>query len=500
MPGLVGSMLDSYHLVEQIGKGGMATVYRAVETKRLSEVALKVLSPTIGGERRFLKRFRREAEFVKQRLKHPNIVQVIDYGEYQGYVYLVMPFVRGETLQDRLARGNVLQAECKRWVGQVSSALAFAHSKGIIHRDIKPSNVLISESGDALLTDFGLAREVEGSNTLTGSMLMGTPAFVSPEQGRGEKLDPRSDQYSFGVILYLMATGRLPFQSTTPMATVLQHIQEPVPKPSRFNFDIPPALETVILKSLAKKRDDRFEDMKTLNEAYQAAISGRPLPWLKVPPQTPSREEAKRDEALYPLFVPEYKPRQRRAFRWFFLIGILLLLSMGTLLISDLSEWGFPWSSSPPNNPIPAATSATVVINVSPTENVPASAPSPTQGPPVTSKDCPGIVIYPPAVEGGDVIWRVLNDTPMPVGILEIPDISWSMTATSGKLERIRIGDEVIAEGEDLEGELRLEGLIGILENGRTTSIQFEFPGPAGKTGYAFSLVLDAGCTLSGSW
>jgi hypothetical protein len=173
---------------------------------------------------------------------------------------------------------------------------------------------------------------------------------------------------------------------------------------------------------------------------------------------------------------------------------------MGTLLISDLSVWGFPWGSSPPNNPIPAATSTTVVINVSPTENAPASEPSPTQGPPVTSKDCPGIVIYPPTVEGGDIIWRVLNDTPIPVGILEIPDISWSMTATSGKLERIRIGDEVIAEGEDLEGELRREGLIGILENGRTTSIQFEFPGPAGKTGYAFSLVLDAGCTLGGSW
>src|SRR3990172_6795740 len=159
-----------------------------------------------------------------------------------------MPYVAGTTLFDRMARFKVSEAEAARWIGQVSSALGFAHAQGVIHRDVKPSNILIDEAGNALLTDFGLARLIEGSNTLTGSMVMGTPAYVSPEQGRGRSLDPRSDQSSLGGILYQMATGRLPFEGNSPMATVLMHMQEPVPRPGRFNPNLSPAVERVILQ------------------------------------------------------------------------------------------------------------------------------------------------------------------------------------------------------------------------------------------------------------
>ena len=290
MAGLVGKSLDHYRLDEQIGQGGMATVYKAHDTRSGEDVAMKVLSPTITGEKRFVKRFRREAEFVKQKLRHPNIAPVIAYGETEGYVYIVMPFIAGETLSDRLVRKGLTEREANEFVGQICDALYFAHQKKIIHRDIKPANIMIKKSGEAVLMDFGLARHVEGSGRLTGSMLMGTPAFVSPEQAQGKKLDARSDQYSLGVVLYLIATGHLPFDTDSPMALVLMHIQDPVPRPSRLNPGLKPALERVILKTLAKAKDERFKDVAELKRAYQLALGGDPIPWVEAPTEViPSR-------------------------------------------------------------------------------------------------------------------------------------------------------------------------------------------------------------------
>ena len=293
MAGLVGQTLDQYRLVEQLGQGGMATVYRAQDTRRGVDVAIKVLSPTITGEKRFVRRFRREAEIVKQRLKHPNIVPVLAYGETSGYVYIVMPLILGETLSDRLVRRGLTEQEANLWIGQICDALEFAHKQKVIHRDIKPANIMLTESGEALLMDFGLARDVEGSGKLTGSMLMGTPAFVSPEQAQGKGLDHRSDQYSLGVVLYLVATGHLPFDSESPMALVLMHIQDSVPKPSRFNPMLKPALERVILKTLAKNLEERFKDMAELKRAYNAALAGDSVAWVEAPTELlPARRAA----------------------------------------------------------------------------------------------------------------------------------------------------------------------------------------------------------------
>jgi hypothetical protein len=273
MPGLVGTTLDSYRLVDQIGQGGMSTVHRAIDTRTQQEVAVKALAPTISSDKRFVRRFRREADLLF-RLRHPNIVPVTDYGESKGVVYLVMPLVLGDTLSDRLIQQRISVQDLSRWVSQVSDALQFAHDQGVIHRDIKPANVMINRTGNALLTDFGLARLAEGSHSLTGSMLMGTPGYISPEQGRGQTIDARSDQYALGVILYQIAAGRLPFEGENPMSTVLMHIQEPLPPIRRFNKDVSPALERVIAKVLAKDPDDRFPNVAALNAAYQVALTG----------------------------------------------------------------------------------------------------------------------------------------------------------------------------------------------------------------------------------
>jgi len=249
MSSLVGQMLEHYRLVELVGQGGMATVYRALDTRSLQDVAIKVLSSTAVGDRRFVRRFRREAGFVKNTLRHPNIVGVLDYSEVRGLVYLVMPFIAGETLYDRMTRRRVSDVEAGRWIDQIAGALEFAHQQGIIHRDVKPANIIVDEAGDAHLTDFGLARMIEGSNTLTGSMLMGTPAYVAPEQGRGKRVDGRSDEYSMGVVMYQLAAGRVPFEDPDPVGLLRRVAEDPPPRkvisraaPDTEHFEISTAL------------------------------------------------------------------------------------------------------------------------------------------------------------------------------------------------------------------------------------------------------------------
>ena len=224
MNGLIGKELGPYRVLEQIGAGGMATVYKAYHAAMDRYVAVKVLPEQMGHDADLRKRFQREAKVIA-RLEHAHVLPVYDYGRTEDRLYLVMRYVQAGTLKDRITTGPVPLDEMNHILRQVGGALQYAHRMGVVHRDVKPTNVLLDAQGDCYLTDFGLARIMQASVQLTATGVgVGTPAYMSPEQGQGDKVDARSDIYSLGVMLYEMATGQVPYQAETPMAVVLKHI------------------------------------------------------------------------------------------------------------------------------------------------------------------------------------------------------------------------------------------------------------------------------------
>ena len=249
----------------------MSTVYKARDLDKKVQVAVKVLTPYVAQEPKFRARFDREIRLLKD-LQHENIVPVLNYGDEEGITYIVMPFYSGGTLQDRVDDGGLGLDEVGRFMADVTAALEYAHEQGIVHRDIKPSNILLDKDGRAMLSDFGFAYVSETSHSLTGSVLIGTPAFMSPEQCRGEEVDQRSDQYSLGAVLYQLTTGRLPYDGDTPMSVVIKHISDPLPRPRFLNPHLPDVLEAVIMQSMAKDPDDRYESIDAMNEAFATGI------------------------------------------------------------------------------------------------------------------------------------------------------------------------------------------------------------------------------------
>ena len=279
MPFAEGENIGPYRIIEQLGQGGMATVYKAYHAALDRYVALKVLHPAFNEDATFTARFQREARVVAK-LEHPSIVPVYDYAEHENRPFLVMKYIEGETLKARLARGPLNAAEITRVVDAVGSALAYAHQQGILHRDIKPSNVLISNDGQMYLADFGLARIAQaGESTLSSDSIMGTPQYISPEQARGDKdLDAGTDIYSFGVMLYEMVVGQVPFNADTPFSIIHDHIYSPLPLPRSINEKVPESVERVLLKALAKERTDRYEDVPSLVQAFKAAWESAGVP------------------------------------------------------------------------------------------------------------------------------------------------------------------------------------------------------------------------------
>ncbi|GAB4526456.1 MAG: hypothetical protein Kow0063_00740 [Anaerolineae bacterium] len=276
---LVGMNIGKYRIVARLGRGGMAEVYKAYQPGLNRYVAIKVLHSHLAGDEDFIERFEREATAVAK-LRHPHIVTVYDFDIEDGRYYMVMEFVEGPTLKaelkERSLKGQIFSlTETTHIFTSLASAIDYAHSRGMVHRDLKPANVMFTADGQVVLTDFGIARIVGATRLTVTGAIAGTPAYMSPEQGQGERGDERSDIYSLGVVLYEMVTGRVPFDADTPFAIILKHINDPLPLPSEVNPDIPEGVERVILKAMSKNPDDRYQTAGEMARALRQAVGVR---------------------------------------------------------------------------------------------------------------------------------------------------------------------------------------------------------------------------------
>jgi serine/threonine-protein kinase len=276
MSDFAGRTLGQYQLERLIGKGGMAEVYSAHQVNLSREVAIKVIKPDLIEDAEFLDRFKREVQLLSK-LEHPNIVPVIDGGEDQGVVYLVMRYIKGGGLHQKLRAGRLDLNLAAKMLVQIGGALTYAHTKAdIVHRDMKPSNVLLDDADNAYLTDFGIAKLLAGTTKLTASnTVLGTPAYMSPEQWRGEGLSATADIYSLGIMAFEMVTGRLPYEGDTSFTLMYKHFNELPPNPRDLITSLPESLELVLLKAIAKNPDERFQSAEEFGEAFRAAVESR---------------------------------------------------------------------------------------------------------------------------------------------------------------------------------------------------------------------------------
>lgn len=265
--------IGRYEIRLELGRGGMSTVYHAYDPRFKRDVAIKVLPREFLHDPLFRTRFEREAEIIAA-LEHPAIVPVYDFGEDDGQLYLVMRYMAGGSLADRLEKGPYQLPEIVMVLSRLAPALDKAHAMGVVHRDLKPGNILFDEDNNAFLTDFGIAKLAETSVGLTGTgSMVGTPAYMSPEQARGDSTtDGRSDIYAVGVILFEMLTGELPFQADTPMGVAVKHITDPVPRILQLNPDLPPRCEAVIMRAMSKDVESRFQTTSDLIRDLRSAV------------------------------------------------------------------------------------------------------------------------------------------------------------------------------------------------------------------------------------
>jgi eukaryotic-like serine/threonine-protein kinase len=268
---LIGKSLGQFRIVDRIGAGGMATVFKAYQPNLDRYVAVKVLPAYHARDPIFLKRFQQEARSVAK-LQHANIVPIHEFGEQDGITFIVMEYVDGGTLKDRLKR-SISVAESVDFVIQAAEGLGCAHGHGIVHRDVKPANMLVRKDGHLLLSDFGIAKILEGTSNLTRAGTgIGTPQYMSPEQGTGQAVDRRSDIYSLGIVLFHALTGKVPFNADSPISITVKHLNEPLPIEKLRDAGVPLPIEQVVLKMTAKSAADRYQTTDALIEALTAAV------------------------------------------------------------------------------------------------------------------------------------------------------------------------------------------------------------------------------------
>lgn len=269
----IPTKIGRYEIKSELGRGGMATVYRAYDPSFDREVAIKVLPREMMHDPQFRARFDREIKMVAG-LEHPSIVPVYDVGDEDGQPYFVMRHMNGGSLSGLIAKGKIPLEDTARIIEKIAQGLAYAHKKGIIHRDLKPDNILFDDNGDPFISDFGIAKLTESTSSLTGSGVIGTPAYMSPEQAQGSEIDGRSDIYGLGVIVYQMLSGQQPYNADTPMGVVVKHITEPVPEILNMVPSLPSDVDQIIRFSMAKDKTKRYPSAIDLAKALNLIAFG----------------------------------------------------------------------------------------------------------------------------------------------------------------------------------------------------------------------------------
>lgn len=298
---LIGRKIGGYEIIELVGHGGMATVYRARQISMNRVVAVKVLPRQFLNDETYMQRFTREVKIVAE-LEHRNIVPVHDYGEDDGQPYIVMRYMSGGSVDDLLRAGALNLDQIVSIISQIAPALDYAHGKNVLHRDLKPSNVLMDDNGGAYLTDFGIARLMSDVDqpTLTTKGVVGTPSYMSPEQAQGQPLDGRSDIYSLGVMLFEMATGQRPFESETPYGIAVLQVTAKPPSPRSLNPSVLPQVEDVILTTMSKKREERYATAARLSDALKTAVESSSSALFDTQPGFPRPDLARSEPVTTP--------------------------------------------------------------------------------------------------------------------------------------------------------------------------------------------------------
>lgn len=357
MAGLSGRKLGKYQIGERLGRGSMAEVYKAFHPYLERYVAIKTLHHFLSEGENFLARFEREAKAIAA-LDHPNIIQIYDMDTEDKLYYMVMEYIEGDTLKNYLAQSEkpLLIPEAAYIFREIASALNYAHQQGMLHRDIKPANILLGKDGRVVLADFGVARILSDTQFTATGALVGTPAYMSPEQGRGASISTGSDIYALGILLYEMLTGQVPFDGDTPMDIIRQHVHLPLPSPRAIRRDMPKALEEVIVKATQKDPRHRFQTVREMVEALDEALASFPeevsIPifpskmdsFSKLMPEIRDMQSerktsasSKENQGVEKTVVSKPLSKQKKLKRVFIILGIV-----GIALIAGLLAWALP--------------------------------------------------------------------------------------------------------------------------------------------------------------
>jgi tRNA A-37 threonylcarbamoyl transferase component Bud32 len=355
MADLAGERIDRYQILEKIGEGGMATVYKARDTRLERDVALKLIRRSAFPAEmldQILKRFEREAKSLA-RLSHPNIVTVHDYGEYDGAPYLVLELCPGGDLRQRLHGKPMDWREAIPLILPIARALRAAHGANVIHRDVKPSNIMFTKEGEPKLSDFGIAKILETNEaaTLTGTGVgIGTPGYMAPEQWTGET-SPQSDQYGLGVVLYELLTGRKPYEADTPAGVLIKQTSQPLPLPRQYNPEIPEAVEAALVKSLSREPAGRFADMGAFIKEFEELLTPVAATVVSAGVLKKAYTESTSGEASE-MATKAVLPANKRPIGKIILIGAATLAVMaGMVWVGTQLSKGFPALADPSETP-----------------------------------------------------------------------------------------------------------------------------------------------------